>query len=192
MSCARRQIVRVFMPERGLSWHLPLYLKGSGKSFLSLISGCLEDAWKHTFASAMSRRGVCMVGRVGPCHAHKNATHGRVVAVSNKVNIWLFRDSYVMCTDVPRRHLATSSGVYLTFPSIHLSRTFVPVNTDWFSLSISHRSILTLTPPRNDSLQEAGAVLSFGYTLRAPGSEGYVCPYSILSTLCPCLVLSRF
>ncbi len=55
--CTHRQIVRVFMPERGLSWHLPLYLKGTGKSFLSLTSGCLEDTWKRTLASAMSGCG---------------------------------------------------------------------------------------------------------------------------------------
>ncbi len=34
-----------------------LYLKGTGKAFPSLTSGCLEDAWKHTFASDMSGCG---------------------------------------------------------------------------------------------------------------------------------------
>ncbi len=69
--CTHRQIVRVLMPECGLSWHLALYLQGTGKVFLSLTSGCLEDA-----CSPRLCRGVGMVDRAGQCHAHKPGNGG--------------------------------------------------------------------------------------------------------------------
>lgn len=75
---------------------------------------------------------------------------------------------------LPRyRHIATTSGAYLTYPAAQFNRSFVPSRTEWYQAAIARGNLLTLTPPRSDVLREGGRfAISATYALRAPAQQG--------------------
>ncbi len=101
--------IGVFMPEHGLSWHLPLYLKGTGNS---LTSGCLEDTWKRTLASAISG---CGYGRqavqkvLKQQHPHINGLQDTLLQVNNAFDV--HTGEFVQCLVVGRCHWTVVSNI---------------------------------------------------------------------------------
>ena len=71
------------------------------------------------------------------------------------------------------RHIATTSGAYLTYPAAQFNSSFVPSRTEWYQAAIARDNLLTLTPPRVDILREGGRFASsVTYALRAPARQG--------------------
>jgi len=76
------------------------------------------------------------------------------------------------CLLFPLRHLTTPSGAYLTYPPAQFVSDYNPAYTHWHTASEAHPSLLTLTPPIPDPLQEGSQLtVSIGYAVKAPLSE---------------------
>lgn len=72
---------------------------------------------------------------------------------------------------IARRHLATPSGVYLTYPSIELSTSFVPRYLSWYISAVNTPYKLSLSPAISDVLG-VGVIYTASYAIRARNITG--------------------
>ncbi|XP_064385852.1 VWFA and cache domain-containing protein 1-like [Halichondria panicea] len=72
---------------------------------------------------------------------------------------------------ISRRHLATPSGAYLTYPPTQFVPEYRPRNSNWYTASQAHPSLLTLTPPTEGLREGSRLSVSVGYAVRTPSSE---------------------
>ena len=63
------------------------------------------------------------------------------------------------------RHLATPTGIYLSFPGVELVSSFNPQRMPWYLSSFVHGGQLTLSPARQDPLG-VGTIYSASYGLK--------------------------
>lgn len=63
------------------------------------------------------------------------------------------------------RHLATPTGIYLSFPGVELVPSFNPQRMPWYLSSFVHGGQLTLSPARQDPLG-VGTIYSASYGLK--------------------------